>query len=219
MVRHLRLHAGFSALILGSNGAGEFGRAYRYTLADDAVTKELKGDRDVVTPHFSPSGRYRACLQRERPNGDGRHGHGHWRAHRPERRSRAGDISDLGFRQDEGRIVFTTSPSTSPTDVFIADVDDLVETVVVHSQRGGGVTIPANLYCPKNTSFDAAASVIEYCSGPPRPIAADRAALGDADRSGPHLAALLGLGQARKAESPTAGGHGAWCRSEPHVRV
>ena len=38
-----------------------------------------------------------------------------------------GDISDLGFRQDEGRIVFTTSPSTSRTDVFIADVDDLVE--------------------------------------------------------------------------------------------
>ena len=76
-----------------------------------------------------------------------------------------GDISDLGFRQDEGRIVFTTSPSTSRTDVFIADVDDLVEAVAVHFQGEGGVTIPANLYRPKNTSFDAAASVIEYRFG------------------------------------------------------
>jgi len=56
MVRHLRLHAGFSALILGSNGAGEFGRAYRYTLADDAVTEELKGDRDVVEPVAADGG-------------------------------------------------------------------------------------------------------------------------------------------------------------------
>lgn len=87
MVLHLRLHAGFSARILGSDGAGKFGRAYRYTLADDAVTEELKGDRDVLTTHFSPSGQYRASLQRERPNGDGRHGHDHWRAHRSERRS------------------------------------------------------------------------------------------------------------------------------------
>ncbi|WP_313413026.1 hypothetical protein, partial [Brevundimonas sp.] len=70
-------------------------------------------------------------------------------------------------------------------------MDDLVEAVVVHFQRGGGVTIPANLYRPKNTSFDAAASLVEYCCG-----------AAEADSGQPHLAALLGLGQARKAESP-----------------
>lgn len=162
-----------AALIFGSDGAGEFGRAYRYNLADGATTEELKGDWDVIAAHFSPSGRYRvsafnADARTEMTVTDMTTG-----APIALRDVPAGDIGAVRFRPDEGRIVFTVSSSTSPTDVFIADLttgetrrlthalnpamreDDLVEAVVVHFHGEGGVTIPANLYRPKGASADA----------------------------------------------------------------
>ena len=111
-----------SALIFGSDGVGEFGRAYRYALADGAITEELKGDWDVIAAHFSPSGRYRvsafnADARTEMTVTDMTTG-----APIALKGVPAGDIGAVRFRQDEGQIVFTVSSSTSPADVFVADL-------------------------------------------------------------------------------------------------
>ena len=174
-----------AALIFGSDGAGEFGRAYRYNLADGATTEELKGDWDVIAANFSPSGRYRvsafnADARTEMTVTDVTTG-----APIALKGVPAGDIGAVRFRQDEGQIVFTVSSSTSPADVFIADLstgetrrltqalnpaikeDDLVEAIVVHFQGEGGVTIPANLYRPKGASADAPTPGVVMVHGGP----------------------------------------------------
>ncbi|WP_313472599.1 S9 family peptidase [Brevundimonas sp.] len=187
MVRHhvFDFTPNSSALIFGSDAAGEFGQAYRYDLASGAITEELKGDWDVIAAHFSPSGRYRvsafnADARTEMTVTDMTTG-----APIALKGVPAGDIGAVRFRADEGRIVFTVSSSTSPADVFIADLttgetrrltqalnpamqeDDLVEAVVVHYQGEGGVTIPANLYRPKGASAAApAAGVVMVHGGP-----------------------------------------------------
>ncbi|MFN6980931.1 MAG: S9 family peptidase [Brevundimonas sp.] len=174
-----------SALIFSSDGAGEFERAYRYDLADGAITEELKGDWDVIAAHFSPSGRYRvsafnADARTEMTVTDMTTGAPIILKGVP-----AGDIGAVRFRKDEAQVAFTVSSSTSPADVFVADLttgearrlthalspamkaDDLVEAEVVNYQGEDGVTIPANLYRPKGaTALAPAAGVVMVHGGP-----------------------------------------------------
>jgi len=187
MVRHkvFDFSPDSSALIFSSDGTGEFERAYRYDLADGVISEELKGDWDVIAAHFSPSGRYRvsafnADARTEMTVTDMTTG-----APIVLKGVPAGDIGAVRFRQDEEQVAFTVSSSTSPADVFVADLttgetrklthalspamkaDDLVDAVVVHYQGEGGVTIPANLYRPKGASASVpAAGVVMVHGGP-----------------------------------------------------
>lgn len=174
-----------SALIFGSDAVGEFGRAYRYNLASGAVTEELKGDWDVTAAHFSPSGRYRvsafnADARTEMTVTDMKTGAPILLKDVP-----AGDIGAVRFRADERQVAFTVSSSTSPADVFVADLksgkirrltralnpaikeSDLVEAVVVRYQGEGGVTIPANLYRPKGATASTPVPALVMVHGGP----------------------------------------------------
>lgn len=174
-----------SALIFGSDAVGEFGRAYRYNLASGAVTDELKGDWDVTAAHFSPSGRYRvsafnADARTEMTVTDMKTGAPIILKDVP-----TGDIGAVRFRADEKQVAFTVSSSTSPADVFVADLksgktrrltralnpamkeSDLVEAVVVRYQGEGGVTIPANLYRPKGATASTPVPALVMVHGGP----------------------------------------------------
>lgn len=174
-----------SALIFGSDGEGEFGRAYRYDLASGETAEELKGDWDVTAVNVSPSGRYRVSAF----NADAK-----TEMTVTDMTTRApvalvgvpvGDIGAVRFTDDERRIAFTVSSSTSPTDVFVADLasgrtrrlthalnpaireDNLVEPVVVRYEGEGGVMIPANLYRPNGASAAAPAPAVVLVHGGP----------------------------------------------------
>ena len=174
-----------SALIFGSDAEGEFGRAYRYDLASGAVREELKGEWDVTAAHFSPSGRYRvsafnADARTQMTVTDMKTGRPLVLKDVP-----TGDIGAVRFRTDEKQVAFTVSSSTSPADVFVADLatgktrrltralnpamkeSDLVEAVVVRYQGEGGVTIPANLYRPKGAAASAPVPAVVMVHGGP----------------------------------------------------
>ncbi|ATC32160.1 S9 family peptidase [Caulobacter vibrioides] len=174
-----------SALIFGSDAQGEFGWTYRYNLASGAVAEDLKGDWDVTAAHFSPSGRYRvsafnADARTEMSVTDVKTGAPITLKDIP-----IGDIGAVRFRADEKQVAFTVSSSTSPADVFVADLksgktrrltralnpamkeSDLVEAVVIRYQGEGGVTIPANLYRPKGATASAPAPGVVMAHGGP----------------------------------------------------
>lgn len=174
-----------SALIFGSDAEGEFGRAYRYDLASGATTEELKGDWDVTAANFSPSGRYRvsafnADSRTEMTVTDTTTGQPVVLTGVP-----TGDIGAVRFQEDERRMAFTVSSSTSPADVFVADLTtgetrrlthalnpamnegDLVEAVVVRYEGEGGVMIPANLYRPRGASAATPAPAVVLVHGGP----------------------------------------------------
>ncbi|OYX03220.1 MAG: S9 family peptidase [Caulobacter vibrioides] len=174
-----------SALIFGSDAEGEFGRTYRYTLASGAVAEDLKGDWDVTAAQFSPSGRYRvsafnAEARTEMSVTDMKTGAPIVLKDIP-----IGDIGAVRFREDEKQVAFTVSSSTSPADVFVADLktgktrrltralnpamkeSDLVEAVVIRYQGEAGVTIPANLYRPKGATASAPVPGVVMVHGGP----------------------------------------------------
>ena len=172
-------------LIYLSDADGEWARAYTYDLASGQRGELVRGDWDVVSAFYSPSGRYRvSALNADASTAltiiDTKTGRPLALEGVP-----AGDLGSVRFSADERSVAFTVVSDTSPRDVFIADTatgkarrlttalnpaireTDLVDATVVRVAAEGGVAVPGILYKPKGASATAKVPAIVYVHGGP----------------------------------------------------
>lgn len=175
-----------SALIYGTDEAGEYTGAWRYDLATGERESQIEENWDVMFVSFSPSGRYRVHAI----NADGStelsitdRGEGGRRLSLkgvPD-----GDIGSVRFSRDETMIAFTVASDTSPNDIFVADLatrqarrlttalnpaideDMLVEASVARFKSYDGLEVPGILYKPREASASNPVPALVWVHGGP----------------------------------------------------
>jgi dipeptidyl aminopeptidase/acylaminoacyl peptidase len=172
------------SLVYSTDEAGEYTQAWTYNLAGGAKAPLIKADWDVATVSHSPSGRYRVHAL----NADAstkltiqdRSGKAVALKGVP-----AGDVTGVRFNRDETMIAFTVNGSTSPTDIYVADLKTgqarrltralnpaidqahLVDSQVVRFKSYDGVEVPGILYKPRQASAASPAPAIVHVHGGP----------------------------------------------------
>jgi dipeptidyl aminopeptidase/acylaminoacyl peptidase len=172
-------------LVYGTNEHGEWSQAWTYDIASGARRPLIQADWDVTGVSFSPSGRYRVHTL----NADAatRLTITDTRSGRPValRGLPAGDITSVRFNRDETQIAFTLNGSTSPTDIYLANLGDgqarrltrslnpaidqrqLVEGRVARFRSYDGREIPGILYRPREASTGNPVPAIVLVHGGP----------------------------------------------------
>jgi dipeptidyl aminopeptidase/acylaminoacyl peptidase len=172
------------SLIYSTNEVGEFSQAWTYDLASGAKRPMIKADWDVANVSHSPSGRYRVHAL----NADAS-----TKLTIQDRSGKTvalkglppGDVTGVRFNRDETRIALTVNGSTSPTDIYIADLrtgqtrrltralnpaidqSQLAETQVMRFKSYDGVEVPGILYKPRGASAANPAPAIVLVHGGP----------------------------------------------------
>jgi dipeptidyl aminopeptidase/acylaminoacyl peptidase len=171
-------------LVYRTNENDEFMQAWTYDLASGAKRPLIKADWDVAAVNHSPSGRYRVSAL----NADAstkltiQDSAGKAVALKG---LPAGDITGVRFNRDETMIALTVNGSTSPTDIYVADLGSgrtrrltralnpaidqaqLAESQVMRFKSYDGVAVPGILYKPKNASASNPAPAIVLVHGGP----------------------------------------------------
>ncbi len=172
-------------LIYSTDEHGEFAQAWTYDLASGARERMLAADWDVSYLTHSDSGRYRV----EALNADGSTAVTitDTTTGRPVTLNGipAGDLGQIDFDANEGRIAFTVASDTSPRDIYVADlatgqarrlthalnpaIDEaqLVEASVARFASYDGLQVPGILYRPRGASAAAPVPAIVLVHGGP----------------------------------------------------
>jgi dipeptidyl aminopeptidase/acylaminoacyl peptidase len=175
---------GSEALVFSTNEKGEFEQAWQHDLASGEQRPLIESDWDVMFVSFSPTGRYRVHAINEDAStrltiadaaGKRVALHGV-----PE-----GDIGQVRFNHDESMIAFTVASDTSPSDIFVADLESgkarrlttalnpaidesqLVNAEIVRFASFDGLQIPGVLYRPREASASNPVPVIVMIHGGP----------------------------------------------------
>ena len=172
-------------LVYSTNEHGEWAQAWTHDVAGGAKRALIAADWDITSVSFSPSGRYRvhtlnADAATQLTITDTRSG-------RPValRNLPAGDVTGVRFNRDETQIAFTLNGSTSPTDIYVAnlstgqarrltralnpaiDQSQLVESRVMRFRSYDGREIPGILYRPREASAGRPVPAIVLVHGGP----------------------------------------------------
>jgi dipeptidyl aminopeptidase/acylaminoacyl peptidase len=172
------------SLVYRTDEDGEFMQAWTYDLASGEKRPLIKAEWDVTTVSHSPSGRYRVSAL----NADAstrltiQNAAGNIVALKG---LPPGDVTGIRFNRDETMVALTVNGSTSPTDIYVADLRTgqtrrltralnpaiqqahLVESEVVRFKSYDGVTVPGILYRPKGASAANPAPAIVLVHGGP----------------------------------------------------
>ncbi len=172
------------SLVYFTDEDGEFMQAWTYDLASGAKRPMIKADWDVATVTHSPSGRYRVSALNADASTKLTIQDAAGKAVRLKGLP-AGDVTGVRFNRDETMIALTVNGSTSPTDIYVADLRtgqarrltralnpaidqaQLVESQVVRFKSYDGVEVPGILYKPRNASASSPAPAIVLVHGGP----------------------------------------------------
>jgi len=172
-------------LVIATNEHGEWNQAWTHDIASGQKKPLIQADWDVSGVSFSPSGRYR--VQSLNADASTRLTITDQRTNRPValRGLPAGDITGVRFNRDESTIAFTVNASTSPTDIYVADLrtgqarrltrslnpaidsGQLVEGKVARFRSYDGVEVPGILYRPREASAATPVPAIVLVHGGP----------------------------------------------------
>jgi dipeptidyl aminopeptidase/acylaminoacyl peptidase len=173
-----------SALVYSTNEAGEWNQAWTYDLATAQKRPLITADWDVMYVSFSPSGRYRVSAL----NADAstqltitdQNGQTLTLKDVP-----AGDIGGVRFNPGETMVAFTVASDTSPSDIFVADLQtgqarrltkalnpaideaQLVQASVARFKSYDGLEVPGILYRPREATADNPVPPIVFVHGGP----------------------------------------------------
>ena len=173
-----------SALVYSTNEAGEWNQAWTYNLATGHKSPLISADWDVMYVSFSPSGRYRVSAL----NADAS-----TRLTITDQNGRAlelkgvpaGDVGGVRFNPAETMVAFTVASDTSPSDIFVADLQSgearrltnalnpaidenhLVEASVARFKSYDGLEVPGILYRPTEATPDDPVPAIVLVHGGP----------------------------------------------------
>ncbi|MGB6230244.1 MAG: S9 family peptidase [Litorimonas sp.] len=180
---------GFSAdnrtLFYGTNEGGEFTRAVGYDLTTGERADAFAADWDVTYYGQSPSGRYTLSIINADASSvlamtNTNTGQTVTLNDVPD-----GEIRNVRFDENEGRIAFIVNADRSPSNIHVADLstgdhvaltdtlnpeidaDMLVDGKVVRFESYDGLKIPGNLYRPKGASADAPVPALVWVHGGP----------------------------------------------------
>lgn len=180
---------GFSSdnghLYFGTNEGGEFTRAVSYDLKTGTKADAMAADWDVNYFGESPSGRYRIGIENADATGvltltDTHTGNAVTLNNIPN-----GEIRNVRFNGDESRVAFIVNSSTSPSNIYVADmmtgdarvltsalnpaIDPaiMVDSSVARFESYDGLEIPGILYRPKTASAANPAPALVLVHGGP----------------------------------------------------
>lgn len=179
---------GFSAggrLILATNEASEFSEAWAYDIATGEKEPYVTADWDVSGIGYSHTGRYRvqsvnADAETKITIMDGQTAGSVSMPDLP-----AGNVLNVRFSNDDGKIAFLLNGDTSPSDLYVMDLaagtanrltnalnpainqSDLVEATVVRYPSFDGTLIPSILYKPKGASVENKVPALVLVHGGP----------------------------------------------------
>ncbi|HSR50890.1 MAG TPA: alpha/beta fold hydrolase [Acidobacteriota bacterium] len=175
-----------SQLIYSTNAQGEFSEAWSYTIADEAHAPVLQAEWDVAYMTYSRTGRYRVSAinadavidatildtetgqELEMPEG------------LPQ-----GQMWQVAFSPSDKRMAFYINSDTSPSNLFVMDLEDgsyrqlthslnpdidpnhLVEGEVVRYKSFDGLEIPSILYRPHQATPESPAPAMVWVHGGP----------------------------------------------------
>ncbi len=173
------------SLVYATNENGEWGQAWTYHLASGRKQPLIQAQWDVTNVSYSPSGRYQvhtlnADAATELTLTD-------TRTSRPVaiRGLPAGDVTSVRFNRDETAAALTLNASTSPTDIYVADLrtgearrltralnpaidqSQLVEARVARFRSYDGLEVPGVLYRPREASASNPVPAIVLVHGGP----------------------------------------------------
>lgn len=172
-------------LVYSTNEHGEFDQAWSYDLDNSERAPLVSANWDVLFVTFSHSGRYRVSgtnddartVVRILDNSTGKE------LELPG--LPPGDLAQIRFSRDEGKIALMLSTDTSPNDVYTVNLtggtharlthalnpaiseNDLVATEVVRYPSYDGVEIPSILYRPKVSSATNKVPALVWVHGGP----------------------------------------------------
>lgn len=174
-----------AALVFATNEHGEFNQAWTHDLATGEKAPLIEADWDVMYVGYSPSGRYRVHAI----NDDGRTAVTMLDAQSgapvelsglPE-----GDLGGIRFSRDESMIALAVSSSTSPADIYVAelatgeairltsalnpamDEAHLAPAQIVRFDSFDGLEIPGILYVPHGADADNPVPAVVWVHGGP----------------------------------------------------
>lgn len=174
-----------TALVYATNEHGEFNQAWTFDLQSGERAALIEADWDVMYVGYSPSGRYRVHAINE----DGRtsvslldmqDGSPVALSGLPD-----GDLAGVRFSRDEGDIALAVSSSTSPADIYVAnlasgeanrltsalnpamDEAHLVLAQIVRFESFDGLEIPGILYVPQGADADNPVPALVWVHGGP----------------------------------------------------
>jgi Tol biopolymer transport system component len=173
------------ALIFATDEHGEFNQAWTHNLSTGEKAKLIAADWDVMAVGYSKSGRYRvqainadASTQVAITNVQGR-------KDIKLTGVPAGDLGNVRFSPDEKQVAFSVASDTSPSDVFVADLEtgqarrltkasnpaidetQLVQASIARFKSYDGLEIPGVLYRPKGASAKNPAHAVVFVHGGP----------------------------------------------------
>ena len=172
-------------LVYATDENGEFTEAWTYDIASGDKASLISADWDVMFVSFSESGRYRVSATNEDARTvirvlDGESGEEVALPGLPQ-----GDLAQIRFSRDEKKVALMVSSDTSPSDVYVVDLDAgksarltqalnpkideaaLVDAAVVRYESFDGLEIPGILYRPKTASATARAPALVWVHGGP----------------------------------------------------
>jgi dipeptidyl aminopeptidase/acylaminoacyl peptidase len=180
---------GFSSdsarLYYGTNEGGEFTRAVEYELDSGDKSDAMAADWDVTYYGESPSGQYTIGIVNADATGeltltDRQTGENIRMKNVPD-----GEIRNVRFNADETRAAFIVNSSTSPSNIYVADLtsgeatvltdalnpainpDMLVDSTVARFESYDGLEVPGILYRPKTASAANPAPALVLVHGGP----------------------------------------------------
>jgi dipeptidyl aminopeptidase/acylaminoacyl peptidase len=174
-----------SKLVYSTDEHGEFNQAWTYDVSTAARAPLISADWDVMFVSFSDTGRYRVSGIDEDARTDVQildTGSGKEVAlpGLP-----AGDLSQVRFSRDEGRVALMVSSDTSPGDVYTVDLesgksarlthalnpeideDDLVATEIIRYKSFDELEIPSVLYRPHEATSTHKVPALVWVHGGP----------------------------------------------------
>ena len=174
------------ALVYGTDGHGQFTQAWSHALADGAKKPLVRENWDVITVHFSESGRYRVhAVNEDASTAVAIHDRESGAALRLPAGLPRGDLNRIRFSPDEKQLAFVISADNSPSNVFTVDVAsgnfrqwtqalnpaidaaDLVTSTVVRYRSYDKLEIPGILYRPKDASAQKRVPALVWVHGGP----------------------------------------------------
>lgn len=173
-------------LVYGTDEHGEFTQAWTYDLSSQTKEKLIEEDWDIYYVTYSPSGRYRVHATNADASTD---------VTITDRKSGkelklpkglpAGDLANVRFTEDEKTLAFLINASTSPSNVFTADIkgrkfkqhtqalnpeidpSHLVDSEVVRYKSFDELEIPSILYKPKGATAENPVPALVFVHGGP----------------------------------------------------
>ncbi|MGP1276546.1 MAG: S9 family peptidase, partial [Caulobacterales bacterium] len=174
-----------AGLVFATNEHGEFNQAWVHDIESGEKSPLIEADWDVMYVGYSPSGHYRVHAINE----DGRTSVTllDTRSGEPVQLSGLpdGDLGGVRFSRDESRIALAVSSSTSPADIYVADLatgetrrltsalnpemDEahLVEAQIVRFESFDGLEIPGILYVPHGADAENPVPALVWVHGGP----------------------------------------------------